>query len=246
MVDYGLVSRSISGLADRVGNITAQDQAHQRAMKGFDIQKTGLGLRAKEQAGQQDVELAKAEKEAWDNEYVLGEQAIDTHPKWTPEQKAAMKKTFEPFLAFSFKRKEWGNAIRDLKSEYDKEQGAERRHKENVGLKKQENSLRAQQATATAKDTRSTMQKEVEYMAEVNKTTPQEALVMWQKQKSLGERIRLFNNEIDALNSDMTLMGPKGAELKKQKIAELRSLYIPDADQQGTDLPPLPPGFQLD
>jgi len=255
MPDYGLVSRSINNLADRIGGLSAQRNAHDERMMDYGLAEANLGLREREMQGQQNVELAKAKRDQWLNEEVTGRQAIMTHPKMTDEQKKAfitnLEKSTDPEFAkyildgAIYKRGKWAEAARNAISAHQERTQKAQLEQQKLGIQKDRNAILR---SGGAKDNRSTMQKEVEYIAQTNGISPQQALVQWQKSKSLPERIRLFSEEVKALNDDITLFGEEGSKIKAQKIQELRDLYgvqdLPGDTPQST--PALPPGFVMD
>jgi hypothetical protein len=76
-----------------------------------------------------------------------------------------------------------------------------------------------------AKDNRSTMQKEVEYIAQTKGIAPEQALLEWQQSKSEPERIRLYNEEIKALNENMFDTSPEAKAAKEAEVSRLKEIY---------------------
>jgi len=224
MPDYGLVAREINNLSNRIGNITARNQSNDLALANLDYNQKNI-------EGQQGLQMAKLQREKWLTEPVTIGQAIDTHPKWSPEQKQAIKmsmpeKERDSILNHPATRGTLNATLEKLSQQSKEDQ-----------YKQQMLALRGREVTAKEKeprDNRSNMQKEVEYIRNVKGVSPIEALAEWQKSKSLPERIRLYNNELTALNEDLTI-SPKD---KPSKVEQLRQLYgISDAMNQPQQAP---------
>jgi hypothetical protein len=263
MVDYGLVSRQINHLTSQIGGITDRNLAHEETMSRLGLASAQTGFENKNIEGQHAVELAKQKREQFLNEEVTGRQAILSAPKLSDEQKQTMIKTIEQqghkeiLDGMVYKRGSWVKALRDTIADRTKQSSTEKQQDRMYGLGLQRLNVEKQRA-ATAKDNRPNMQKEVEYISQIKGIPPQAALDEWISNKTLAERIRAYNNEIDSLDNDLSLMGPKGAPLKEQKIKQLRELFRIDQlpgnpaqpdigaqKQKGGKIPPLPPVFEL-
>jgi len=241
---YSLVPQALNQLADRVNQLSRQKSNHTRALQDLNLAESQLGLKAQSLADQHNINIAQAEKEKHLDEVVsLGDVIKSSKIPW--EQKQQVLSSFdEKVLNFPTTRRKAMDAFSRLESE----RIAGERHTENLDHREAltDKQISAQREIAAGrtgsaekiaqmkidamgdrqeKDTRSNMQKEVEFIATTEGVSLPEALKQWQKSKSLPERNRLYNNELEALNNDMSLLGPEGAELKKQKIQELRQIY---------------------
>jgi hypothetical protein len=85
---------------------------------------------------------------------------------------------------------------------------------EQLGVK-----LKVEGSKKGGKDSRSTMQKDVEFISQVLNVSKKEALAQYRSDKTLPERLRLYNNEVDAIRKDYSLDDDKKAE-KIQRLKE--------------------------
>lgn len=125
MVDYGLVSRNINELANRIGMMR---QAESRdALAEAQLRQQGVQYGLANQAQTQDLQLKKAvmDRQAWLDQPVTMKQAI-AESNWTPEQKDEALKAFPADLVDTFvaRRGEWAGAWQKAMSERQKQTAA--------------------------------------------------------------------------------------------------------------------------
>lgn len=281
MVD---LSRNIDNLTGLLRGVQQDKLKHEYDMKNLGLAQIGLQNQSANIAGQQGLDVAKLERENFLNEPVTMRQLFMTRPGKSPEEAQAaidsLPKEMKPFLdnpEFVFPRGKWHELYRNTRAGMAKAQAEQQRHEELMGERRltreqsaaqsgldrasreriAKEGLRTTEKVAgmrSEKDTSSTMQKEVEYIAKTKGVAPVQALEEWKLSKSLPERIRLFNNEIDALNEDLDLMGPDKAQEKAMKVEQLRQMYgvgqqdlgLKAPQKQADYMTTLPPGFQLD
>ena len=122
MPNYGLVAQSINNLADRIGRTTDRQLSHEEAMSDLGLRGAQLDIQSKDVQGQQSLNVAKMKRQQFLEEPVTIGEAIETHPKWTPEQKKTIMGSIPEdvrgeFLGHITSRGNLINAIGKLKSE---------------------------------------------------------------------------------------------------------------------------------
>ena len=139
MVDYGLVSRSIDRLANRVGSITDRRMAHDEQMTNLGLQGAQLDAKIGQMEGQQKLDIAKAQREQFLNEEVTGRQAIMTHPKLSDEEKKALIQNApnEILDGMAFTRRNWASAMAQAKQSMQKRQDTKAYQDKRIGLEKE-------------------------------------------------------------------------------------------------------------
>lgn len=242
----GQVADNIWKLNALVRGIGQNRQQHQRLTSELGLRKAIID---------RDTRIAEQKriKQERDNKVVTGRQAImmSTMPD-------AAKQTFITRIEQSFPKKagqlldgdtykygEWSSAFRQsvenvrkanvAKTESDRAYQLGLRRTKAAEITAQAAKTRAEKAGASGKHK---MAQDVDLLRDVYGITRKEAMDMYRKDKNLGERIRLYTNELDRLADDDTFKYDLTEEQKAQKIKELRSAYrisdvMPDQEQPG-------------
>lgn len=254
MVDYRIVGDALRGLSSDIRSITQQDAAHRLGLADIRARQAGQNFQNTLQQGEQNLRIAEADRANYENESITIGQAIDEMKSATPQQKQILKGQIAEFekqapglFSGTFPRKVLWQWYREAAMETQKMMGEAGRHTEKMGLERKGLDIQQQRAdterqlgternvlerrkidlglSGGAKDNRSTMEKEISAISQIRGIPMQQALDEWQQSKSAAERIRLFNNEMQALNESLDFIGPDGQALKNAKIQELRQLY---------------------
>jgi hypothetical protein len=219
--NYGLVPQSINSLADRIERQTERESRDKMALANLGLQKAQLGLQNRALGAEQNFNLAKQQREQWLSEPVTVGQAIDTHPNWDDATKNAVKMSIpDPQREGVLNHPTTRGKLNEFLGQLRQEKIASEQFNQKMGLEQQKLNL-MRQKTAAEKDNRPNMQKEVEFIAQTMGTTPQEALKAYRQDKTLPERIRLYNNELDRLAKDFHFQDLDGKQ-KAEKVNKLR------------------------
>jgi hypothetical protein len=251
MADYRLVGDALRDLGGSLRGITQQQSAHQLGLANLGMQQSQQNFQNTMRKGEQDVRIADADRANYESEPITGFQFLD-EMKTTPERKQGFKTIIDGFeqaepgvFSSPLPRKAWATMIHETAMQMNAEKKASAQQAEKMGLERQKIDIAQQQADnayrlgternalerskmdmgLVGKDNRSTMQKEVEYIAQTKNITPEQALLEWQQSKSEPERIRLYNEEIKALNENMFDTSPEAKAAKDAEVNRLKEIY---------------------
>jgi hypothetical protein len=202
--DYGMTSRSIFRLADMLRQGTNDKYRHDEAMPVLDLQSAKDDADRQTLAGQHRIALEQQKRQKFLAEPVDIQTAI-TESKLSPDTKQKLLQGLP---------KELLGTVAPRAKIFE----AYGKAKQNMLNRRSNEKINAQRA-ATSKDNRSTMEKDVDAISRIYRIDRKQAYERYQKDKNLGERIRLYNNAVENLDKFLN------EDEKEQKLKHLQQAF---------------------